>query len=93
MGDEALIAIAKGCSLQRLSISGCRQIGDTGVNAIARGCPELSYLDVSVLQVRACLFIFPSQKPVYFLVMFFHYLQFNFHLFFPVSTISFHFSI
>jgi len=49
--DGALVAIAEGCSLHYLNISGCHQIGDAGVVAIARGCPQLSYLDVSVLQV------------------------------------------
>lgn len=51
MGDEALIAVAQGCSLHNLNVSGCVQIGDAGVIAIARGCPQLCYLDVSVLQV------------------------------------------
>lgn len=51
MGDEALISIGKGCSLKHLNVSGCHQIGDAGIIAIARGCPELNYLDVSVLQV------------------------------------------
>lgn len=57
MGDGALIAIAEGCSLHYLNVSGCHQIGDAGVIAIARGCPQLCYLDVSVLQVciHVCL--------------------------------------
>lgn len=58
MGDEALIAVAEGCSLHNLNVSGCHQIGDVGVTAIARGCPRLSCLDVSVLQVCAHLFSF-----------------------------------
>ncbi|KAK9289005.1 hypothetical protein L1049_017476 [Liquidambar formosana] len=52
VGDAALIAIGQGCSLHHLNVSGCHQISDAGVIAIARGCPELSCLDVSVLQVR-----------------------------------------
>lgn len=51
MGDEALIAVGRGCSLTHLNVSGCHQIGDDGIIAIARGCPQLSCLDVSVLQV------------------------------------------
>ena len=51
VGDEGLIAIGKGCSLQQLNVSGCHRIGDAGLVAIARGCPQLSYLDVSVLEV------------------------------------------
>lgn len=51
VGDEALIAIGKGCSLHQLNVSGCHRIGDAGIAAIARGCPQLSYLDVSVLEV------------------------------------------
>lgn len=51
VGDAALVAIAEGCSLHYLNVSGCHQIGDGGVVAIARGCPQLCYLDVSVLQV------------------------------------------
>lgn len=51
VGDEALIAIGQCSSLQYLNVSGCHQIGDTGIIAIARGCPLLTYLDVSVLQV------------------------------------------
>ncbi|XP_012069470.1 F-box/LRR-repeat protein 4 isoform X1 [Jatropha curcas] len=50
VGDEALIAIGQGCSLQQLNVSGCHLIGDDGITAIARGCPELIHLDVSVLQ-------------------------------------------
>ncbi|KAL4205413.1 hypothetical protein AMTRI_Chr01g137170 [Amborella trichopoda] len=48
VGDEALIAIGRGCSLRYLNVSGCHRIGDAGVMAIAKGCPELVYLDVSV---------------------------------------------
>lgn len=51
VGDEALIAIGQCSSLQYLNVSGCHQIGDAGMIAIARGCPLLTYLDVSVLQV------------------------------------------
>lgn len=51
VGDEALVAIGKCNSLQYLNVSGCHQIGDAGIMAIARGCPQLTYLDVSVLQV------------------------------------------
>jgi F-box/leucine-rich repeat protein 2/20 len=51
VGDEALVAIGQGCSLQQLNVSGCHQIGDAGIIAIARGCPQLIFLDVSVLQV------------------------------------------
>lgn len=51
IGDEALIAIGEGCSLHQLNVSGCNQIGDAGIIAIARGSPQLSSLDVSVLQV------------------------------------------
>lgn len=56
VGDGALIAIAEGCSLRSLNVSGCHQIGDAGVISIARGCPQLSHVDVSVLQVcfRLC---------------------------------------
>ncbi|WVZ11040.1 hypothetical protein V8G54_015570 [Vigna mungo] len=50
VGDGALIAIAEGCSLRSLNVSGCHQIGDAGVISIARGCPQLSHVDVSVLQ-------------------------------------------
>lgn len=65
VGDEALIAIGQGCSLQHLNVSGCHLIGDAGIIAIARGCPELSYIDVSVLQVcylssLVSLFLFVS---------------------------------
>ena len=56
VGDDALIAIGQGCSLNHLNVSGCHQIGDAGIIAIARGCPELSYLDVSVLQVCSLSF-------------------------------------
>ncbi|KAE8655700.1 hypothetical protein F3Y22_tig00117021pilonHSYRG00233 [Hibiscus syriacus] len=48
--DEALIAVCQGCPLQYLNVSGCNQIGDAGIVAIARGCPALAYLNVSVLQ-------------------------------------------
>lgn len=51
VGDDALIAIGQGCSLHHLNVSGCHQIGDAGIIAVARGCPQLSYLDISVLQV------------------------------------------
>ena len=54
MQDEALIAIGQGCPLEHLNVSGCNQIGDAGIVAIARGCPQLTYLDVSVLQ-EVCL--------------------------------------
>lgn len=37
--------------MQHLNVSGCHQISDAGIIAIAQGCPELNYLDVSVLQV------------------------------------------
>lgn len=57
MGDGALIAIAEGCSLYSLNVSGCHQIRDAGVIAIARGCPQLCYLDVSVLQVSIQVFL------------------------------------
>ncbi|CAN0856176.1 F-box/LRR-repeat protein 4, partial [Linum grandiflorum] len=50
VGDDALVSIGQCHSLKTLNVSGCHQIGDTGITAIARGCPELSYLDVSVLQ-------------------------------------------
>ncbi|KAK4405656.1 F-box/LRR-repeat protein 4 [Sesamum angolense] len=53
IGDDALISIGQGCSLQHLNVSGCHQIGDAGIIAIARGCPQLNYLDVSVLQNRS----------------------------------------
>lgn len=52
MRDEALIAVGQGCPLKYLNVSGCNQIGDAGIVAVARGCPNLTYLDVSVLQVR-----------------------------------------
>jgi len=57
VGDGALIAIAEGCSLHYLNVSGCHQIGDVGLIAIARGSPQLCYLDVSVLQV--CIQVSP----------------------------------
>lgn len=56
VGDEALIAVSQCSSLQFLNVSGCHQIGDAGLIAIARGCPELTYLDVSVLQVCSLFF-------------------------------------
>lgn len=51
VGDDALIAIAQGCSLHHLNVSGCHQIGDAGIVAVARSCPQLNYLDISVLPV------------------------------------------
>ncbi|URD76169.1 LRR [Musa troglodytarum] len=50
VGDEALVAVAEGCSLKHLNVSGCHLITDTGMTAIARGCPDLVNLDISVLQ-------------------------------------------
>lgn len=50
VGDKALIAIGQGCSLTHLNVSGCNLVSDTGITAIARGCPELIHLDISVLQ-------------------------------------------
>ncbi|MQL72443.1 hypothetical protein Taro_004744 [Colocasia esculenta] len=50
VGDDALVAISRGCSLQSLNVSGCHKITDVGLTAVARGCPELVFLDVSVLQ-------------------------------------------
>lgn len=55
IGDDALIAIGKGCSLHHLNVSECVKIGDAGLIAIARGCPQLAKLDVSVLQVPCSL--------------------------------------
>lgn len=55
IGDEGLIAIGQCHSLCYLNISGCHQVGDAGIIAVARGCPQLSYLDVSVLQVHHVL--------------------------------------
>lgn len=65
VGDEALIAVSQCSSLQFLNVSGCHQIGDAGLIAIARGCPELTYLDVSVLQVCSLfsLFVHPHHAP------------------------------
>lgn len=65
VGDEALIAVAQCSSLQYLNVSGCHQIGDAGLIAIARGCPQLSYLDVSVLQVCSLFLslLFPPILP------------------------------
>lgn len=63
VGNEALIAIGQNCSLQHLNVSGCHQIGDSGIIAIARGCPELTNLDISVLQVNPLL-------PLYYLSTF-----------------------
>lgn len=57
VGDEALISIGEGCSLQHLNVSGCHLIGDSGITAIARGCPQLSYLDVSFLEVQPALIL------------------------------------
>lgn len=63
VGDDALVSIGRGCSLRNLHVSGCPLVTDVGLTAIARGCPELTYLDISVLQVRlidmcmtACLY-------------------------------------
>ncbi|URD76168.1 LRR [Musa troglodytarum] len=55
VGDEALVAVAEGCSLKHLNVSGCHLITDTGMTAIARGCPDLVNLDISVLQVSQSL--------------------------------------
>ncbi|KAL1548521.1 hypothetical protein AAHA92_16741 [Salvia divinorum] len=40
----------QGCSLHQLNVSGCHQIGDAGIIAIARRSPDLNSLDISVLQ-------------------------------------------
>lgn len=73
VGDEALIAIGRGCPLQHLNVSGCHQIGDLGIIAIARGCPQLTYLDVSVLQVyfspNACVCICLHDSIRYILIV------------------------
>ncbi|KAM5569204.1 hypothetical protein ABKV19_016623 [Rosa sericea] len=66
VGDEALIAVSQCSSLQYLNVSGCHQIGDGGLIAIARGCAELTYLDVSVLQVCSLSFSL-SVHPAHFL--------------------------
>lgn len=50
--DEGIVSIGQCHSLRYLNISGCQHVGDAGITAVARGCPELSYLDVSVLQVH-----------------------------------------
>lgn len=46
--------MGEGCPLRHLNVSGCHEIGNAGITAIARGCPQLTSLDVSVLQVSPC---------------------------------------
>lgn len=79
VGDEALVAIGECSSLQYLNVSGCHQIGDAGIIAIARGCPQLTFLDVSVLQVNLSdsLFLSLSLSRPQFLFCFTSYLCAN----------------
>ncbi|KAK9282598.1 hypothetical protein L1049_010815 [Liquidambar formosana] len=48
-----LLLLVRVAPRHHLNVSACHQISDVGVIAIARGCPELSYLDVSILQAYA----------------------------------------
>ncbi|GJN05003.1 hypothetical protein PR202_ga22596 [Eleusine coracana subsp. coracana] len=51
VSDAGVIAIAESCSLQKLNLCGCQLITDSGLTAIARGCPDLISLDISVLRM------------------------------------------
>lgn len=53
VSDAGLTAIAENCSLHKLNLCGCMLITDSGLTAIARGSPDLVFLDISVL--RVCL--------------------------------------
>ncbi|XP_062182549.1 F-box/LRR-repeat protein 4-like isoform X2 [Phragmites australis] len=51
VSDVGLTAVGESCSLQKLNLCGCQLITDSGLTAIARGCPDLVFLDISVLRI------------------------------------------
>lgn len=44
--DEAITAVARGCSLQHINLTWCVQLTDAAVVALAQSCPDLELLSL-----------------------------------------------
>ena len=44
--DEAITAVAEGCSLRHVNLTWCVQLTDAAVIALAEGCPDLELLSL-----------------------------------------------
>lgn len=55
-GDDALLHVAALCpAVRALSLSGCKNVTDAGVRALARECHQLTSLDLTAAPGAQCV--------------------------------------